>query len=135
MSGVERHLEHLNQATSNSTTERAKSHMWNHWQEVHGGDQTQFHYKILRTFRTPLSRQCVEAMAIKLAAKRGEKILDSKDKYTRCYLPELTFPMKEVKNLKDQEGGHGQNGIQEVQVGRGCVSPSRGKQTIQRGNP
>ena len=67
-SGHERVSEHYGQANSKSETELAKSHMFNHWQDMHAGDQSQFQYRVVKQYRTPLARQCGEAIRIKTAA-------------------------------------------------------------------
>ena len=49
-----------------------------------------FEMSVISTARTPLARQLGEVLAIRRAGSKGDCVLNSKDEYTRCYVPLLT---------------------------------------------
>ena len=69
------------------------SHQWKHWTSEHqdiGGDP-QFKFRIVSTFRDPLTRQLAESVRIE---RRGVDILNSKSEYSRCRVPRLQVDME-----------------------------------------
>ena len=71
--------EHIQQSRSNKTQQ--KSHVFAHWR-----DQTQFKFEVIKFSWTPLSHQVSEAIALELANRRGEVVLNNKEEYSRCYI-------------------------------------------------
>jgi hypothetical protein len=60
-----------------------------------------FKFRIIQTFRDPLSRKLAEAVIIDL---RREDVLNSKSEYSRCRVPRLRIDMEEWTGRKDQDG-------------------------------
>ena len=44
----------------------------------------------------------LRSVAIKMAKGRGETILNSKDEFTRCYIPEIEINKREAKNIANE---------------------------------
>ena len=58
-----------------------------------------FKFKIVITFKDPLTRQLSEAVRIEL---RGDEILISKAEYSRCRVPRLRVDMHQRGKWKEQ---------------------------------
>ena len=71
-----------------------ESHQVKHWLSSHEDllAPQKFSFKIVRTFKDPLTRQISEAVRIDL---KGEGILNSKAEYSRCRIPRLRVDMEE----------------------------------------
>ena len=77
-------------------TQRDGSHMMNHLNSEHQGQgtdepaQESFSMKVHRRYRTPLERQLGEALNIAKGGGPGaEGIMNQKEEYSRCVVPEL----------------------------------------------
>ena len=75
-----------------------KSHMKKHENEVHEGKEVRWNFTLKKTCRTAMIRQISEALEIRKAEKekrkgRSIKLLNDKQEYTRCVLPEMACTM------------------------------------------
>ena len=68
------------------------SHQVNHWLIDHPEMEAppKFNFKIVSTFKDPLTRQLAESVWIE---RRGQAILNSKAEYSRCRVPRLRVDM------------------------------------------
>ena len=90
-----------------------ESHIWKHWQNVHGGiGKPEFKFKLIRSFRDCLSRQVSECVRVQL---RGD-VLNSKAVYSRCKLPRLVIEedSEEEREITDKGSG----GKDEIEMGK-----------------
>ena len=89
----ERGKQHLADALSKKR--RDKSHIAVHIRDEHNGDPTKanFQFKVLRKFKTAFSRQIAEAVEIRIRTRKGEHLLNNKQEFSRCVLPELEVTM------------------------------------------
>ena len=79
---------------------RKDSHIYKHWQNKHGGEETTFKFKIISFHLSPLDRQIAEA--VRIARTGGERILNSKGEFNRCELPRIvTVDTREAPTLGD----------------------------------
>ena len=115
--GVEERLgEHLRDGTSREE----KSHMHQHLASDHPekgtpGDPKDllkvFEVKTLYSLPRPLHRQIMEALTIGNQLKAGAKVLNQKNEYNRCLLPELlvqnTTPTANIQSPTTTEGQDG----------------------------
>ena len=78
------------------------SHQVKHWMIDHQDllAPPKFQFKIIQTFKDPLSRQLAEAVRIEL---RGENILNSKGEFNRCKVPRLTIDPENWRGKKKTE--------------------------------
>ena len=95
-STAERSAEHYYDANSNNTNtnKTSKSHMKTHMEEEHPDSLNMdvrkvFKMKIVRQHSTPLSRELHEAIRIAREGSGGTELLNSKEEYTRCFIPNL----------------------------------------------
>ena len=93
-------------AAQGSKQQKEGSHMTKHMEMYHGGQEPEFVMRVVKFYRSALSRQTGEAVRI---AKRGGagSILNSKSEYNRCYIPRLRVEeqdvIKEMEKLEEQE--------------------------------
>ena len=94
----ERALEHWGAARRKDKT----SHIDKHQQMEHGGEQPDFHFKVVSYHRTALSRQVKEAIRIR---RRGgaSNILNSRSEYNRCHIPRLVVEQEDEDVKKERE--------------------------------
>ena len=78
-----------------------ESHQIKHWLSSHEEllSPPKFKFKLVRSFKDPLTRQLSEAVRIEL---RGTEILNSKSEYSRCRVPRLTVDMEGWKSKNDK---------------------------------
>ena len=80
---------------------KEESHQVKHWITDHPELQEppRFRFKLVRSFKDPMSRQLSEAVRIEL---RGSNILNSKSEFTRCRVPRLRVDLEGWKkeNMK-----------------------------------
>ena len=88
-SGAERVGEHYSQALSKTKAENERSHMWLHWRDTHGGEQSEFQYRILKKFRTPLANPWEDL--------KYTKIQSIKNKSALKILPMLKIKLLNIK--------------------------------------
>ena len=81
---------------------KEESHQVKHWLTEHRELQEPppFKYRLVRTFKDPMSRQLSEAVRIEL---RGEGILNSKAEFNRCKVPRLKIDLEGWKKEKLKE--------------------------------
>ena len=82
-----------------------KSHIWKHQVDVHGGAPPKFYMRVVRFYKTALSRQIGEAVRIRRRGGGGS-ILNSKAEFDRCRIPRLVVEaqdQEEVKAMEEQE--------------------------------
>ena len=74
-----------------------ESHQIKHWQLDHPEleDPPKFHFKIVSTFKDPLTRQLAESVRIE---RRGVEILNSRSEYSRCRVPRLQIDQEAWKS-------------------------------------
>ena len=65
-----------------------KNHMVKHQSLVHPGEPPAFHFKLVSSHRSALSRQVREAVRIRRRGGAGQ-ILNSKSEFNRCHIPRL----------------------------------------------
>ena len=82
-SACERFTEHIKDAEAM----KKGSHIWKHWTIQHAGKRTEFQFKILGFFTSPLERQVAESVWI--AVRGATMILNSKMEYNRSTLPRI----------------------------------------------
>ena len=82
---MERAAEHIR----DSSNKDKLSHMRTHWDEFHPGRKTEFKFRILRQCRSSFERELSEAIMIKTA--RDGLLLNNKEEFNRCVIPELTM--------------------------------------------
>ena len=82
----ERAVEHWSQARKGDL----KSHMVRHQAQLHPGEPPSFHFKLISTHRSALSRQVREAVRIRRRGGEGH-ILNSKGEFNRCHIPRLVL--------------------------------------------
>ena len=77
-----------------------ESHQIKHWLSSHEEllAPPKFRFKLVRSFKDPLTRQLSEAVRIEL---RGSEILNSKSEYSRCRVPRLTVDMEGWKSKSE----------------------------------
>ena len=82
------------------------SHIKKHQEEVHGGgEEPKFIMKVVRSFKTALSRQVGEAVRIRRRGGEGN-ILNSKAEYRRSRIPRLVIDRqtdREIELLEEEE--------------------------------
>jgi hypothetical protein len=80
-----------------------ESHQIKHWLSSHEEllAPPKFKFKLVKSFKDPLTRQLSEAVRIEL---RGSEILNSKSEYSRCRVPRLTVDMEGWKSKKEKDG-------------------------------
>merc|ERR1712030_284253 len=79
---------------------RPDSHIYKHWQNQHGGTQTEFKFKIISFHVSALDRQIAEA--VRISRTGAEKILNSKGEYNRCQVPRIVMvDTREIQFLGD----------------------------------
>ena len=91
----ERALEHWGGARRNDKD----NHMVKHQLLEHRGEQPSFHFKVVSTHRTALSRQIREAVRIRRRGGAGN-ILNSKAEYNRCHIPRLVVAEEDEEQAK-----------------------------------
>ena len=81
---------------------KEKSHQIKHWLTDHRelATPSAFRYKLIQSFKDPMSQQLAEAVRIDL---RGPNVLNSKTEYNRCKVPRLRVDLEEWKANKEQE--------------------------------
>ena len=94
----ERSKEHI----ADRESKKEDSHQIKHWILSHPEMQEPpaFRFKIIKTFKDPMSRQLSEAVRIEL---RGSDILNSKGEYNRCRVPRLRVDMTEWQQKQQQK--------------------------------
>ena len=95
-----------------------KSHIWKHQVDVHGGAPPKFYMRVVRFYKTALSRQIGEAVRIRRRGGGGS-ILNSKAEFDRCKIPRLVVEEQEEEpaNAKEeQERKDAQEQILEEQI-------------------
>ena len=103
-----------------------ESHQVKHWQINHPEmeDPPVFKFKIVSTFKDPLTRQHAESVRIE---RRGPGTLNSKAKYSCCRVPRLRVDMEDWQgrtNKKDVQMGSGPNLSQEVATSEVTPAPA-----------
>ena len=89
-SGWERLGNHISDSKSNSNKVKEKSHMYTHHQEVHPEEtKVDWSFKVIRKFQSCFYRMISEPIHIRILQKKGVKILNKKDEYSRTILPQL----------------------------------------------
>ena len=82
-----------------------ESHQVKHWllhhQELHCPPA--FRYKVIATFKDPMTRQLSEAVRIEL---RGSEVLNSKSEYSRCRVPRLRVDLEGWKQNQSKESSN-----------------------------
>ena len=73
--------------SENYKKQKPDSFLNNHQAEKHNGSEANFNFKVLKSFKDPMSRQIYEGVQIRRAT--GE-VLNSKMEYNRCAIPRLT---------------------------------------------
>ena len=95
LSGFERCNQHYNDAKNKPEKSHINIHRKEDHQDMDPGD-VKFKFKILRRMKTPFQRQISEAIAIRLRTRKGkETLLNNKQEFSRCVLPELEVTMKD----------------------------------------
>ena len=56
-----------------------------------------FHMSVKKPARSPLAIQLGEALAIRRAGISGDTVLNSKEEYSRCYIPLLKVEVNHIK--------------------------------------
>ena len=79
-----------------------ESHQVKHWLIHHQEMQCPpaFRYKVIASFKDPMTRQLSEAVRIEL---RGSGILNSKSEYSRCRVPRLRVDKEGWNKTKSRE--------------------------------
>ena len=98
---AERACEHR----KNTNKEEEKSYIRTHKEEVHPEEEEELRmkYSVDKRCKSALERQVREAVVIKLQARNGASLMNSKLEYNRCILPELgIINMNEDKNDEAQ---------------------------------
>ena len=79
-----------------------KSHMRLHELQEHEGRTVEFQMSLVKRAKSSMERQVGECIRIRLANKREVEVLNLKDEYNRCLLPELS--VKEQLKSAEEEG-------------------------------
>ena len=103
------------------------SHQIKHWLTDHPEllSPPKFRFKVIQTFKDPLSRQLAEAVRIDL---RGPGVLNSKSEYSRCRVPRLTVDMegwavKKDDDKKSDDMKEAEDSLKERDLKRSCGDP------------
>ena len=95
LSGVERQRQHLDDARLRPD----KSHIKKHCDEYHPDldhKEVRFNFKVIKKIPSPFQRQISEAINIRLRTRKGKEILlNNKQEFSRCVLPELEVCMQD----------------------------------------
>ena len=91
----ERAVEHWRQAMRGDQ----RSHMVRHQALQHPGEPPSFHFKVVSTHRSALSRQIREAVRIRRRGGAGH-ILNSKSDFNRCHIPRLVVEEEDDETKK-----------------------------------
>ena len=93
----ERAKEHVADRINN----REESHQVKHWISSHEDLKSppKFEFKIVSSFKDPLTRQLSEAIRIE---RRGDSILNSKAEFNRCRIPRLVIDLEAWKSKKQE---------------------------------
>ena len=78
------------------------SHMLRHQRAEHGGGDPDFIMRVVRHFKSALSRQVGEAVRIRRRGGAG-KILNSKAEYNRCRIPRLVIEEQDEELMREEE--------------------------------
>ena len=89
--------EHVADRISN----KEESHQVKHWISSHDDLESppKFEFKIVSSFKDPLTRQLSEAIRIE---RRGDSILNSKAEFNRCRIPRLVIDLEAWKSKKKE---------------------------------
>ena len=79
-----------------------KSHIWKHQVEAHKGAAPKFYMRVVRNFKSALSRQIFEAVRIRRRGGAGS-ILNSKAEYDRCRIPRLIVEEQDLDGITKEE--------------------------------
>ena len=85
---------------------KENSHIWKHQLLCHGGEKPDFLFKVVRGYRTALSRQVGEAVRIRRRGGEGG-ILNSKGEFNRCQITRLTLGEEDVSMADGQTDSQG----------------------------
>ena len=76
--------------------------MLRHQRAEHGGGDPDFIMRVVRHFKSALSRQVGEAVRIRRRGEAG-KILNSKAEYNRCRIPRLVIEEQDEELMREEE--------------------------------
>ena len=97
LSGFERQSQHQDDARLLKRHE--KSHMRSHCKDDHpesNFEDIKFKFKVIRKIPSPFQRQIAEAINIRLRTRKGgEFLMNNKQEFSRCVLPELEVSMQD----------------------------------------
>ena len=78
------------------------SHMRKHQEEAHDGAAPKFCMRVVKSYKSALSRQIGEAVRIRRRGGAG-CILNSKSEFDRCQIPRLTIEEQDEEKLKKRK--------------------------------
>ena len=94
---AERSREHWDDFKSMKTDSHIMKHHWTHHQ---GEGEPEFHFKVVKHFKSALSRQVGEAIRLE---RRGVSSLNSKGEYSRCKISRLVLEQPVEKESQSME--------------------------------
>ena len=95
-----------------------KSHIWKHQIEAHKGAAPKFYMRVVKNFKSALSRQISEAVRIRRRGGAGS-ILNSKAEYDRCRIPRLIVEeqdLDEIRKEEEQEISRNSEALEEQEI-------------------
>ena len=79
-----------------------------HWDNDHDGQETEFKFEILKSCKSSFQREISEAVIIKTMGMRQVNLLNSKEEFNRCVIPEITV-LKGNRVIEDAREDHGRD--------------------------
>ena len=93
-------MERMGEHWEDSKSEKDDSHIFKHWELVHGREgYPDIKFKLIRSYQDALSRQVGESVRVGM---RG-KVMNSKTVYSRCSLPRLVVDKGWEERRKEKE--------------------------------
>ena len=86
---------------------KQKSPLWKHCTEEHGGKEVNFSMKIVRSHRTPLTRQIHESVEIEHSS--AKILMNSKSEYNGSRIPRIVIEVGDRIETDDWQGHRGES--------------------------
>ena len=88
-------------------SEKEKNPLWKHCMEKHGGTKVNFNMKVLRSHRTPLSRQVHES--VEIDSSKADIVMNSKGEWNGSRLPRIIIEVGEELQEDEEDTMAGTN--------------------------
>ena len=111
---------------ADSRRKGAKSPMRYHLDDDHEGQETEFKFQISKSCKSSFQREISEAVINKTTGMRKVNLLNYKEEFNRCVIPEITV-LKGNRVIEDAREDYGTDFEEDKSLKRGLTAPVRRK--------